>query len=385
MKRMLPLLLVLALSAHAVAQDDVEPAKLDNGTADSAVDDVLDAIGDAADSVGDAVQSAGEGIGDGVTAVGKGIGKLFAAIGDGLAATFTGLTSASAVVALGIGGAALAIGDALGTTIAFTGEGLTAAFVATAQGIGLAFSAVGTGLAFVAGAYWDLIATLRPSDMPVAAFVGTAAVGGAATTGVGGWAGWNVLRKWGMVGGGLAAPIAGFSRINDAELLDHPVRAQIMGTIQSHPGIHASQLAREVGVGWGTVSHHLDKLSRANLVTTRKVNNQKCFFEQGGAVSRQDMEAASAVKGDTAGRVAGFVHAHPMTSQKELAESLGISAALASFHVKKLVNLGVLDKMRHGKETLLTTSASMRRLLEADRNLLAAMDARADEALQYSA
>lgn len=384
MKRLLPLALVLMLGV-AAAQDDIPQAPMGNETADSALDSVFDAIGDAAQSVGDAVEGAGDGIKDGVTGIGRGIGKVFSAIGSGIAATFSGLSQASAATALGLGGAALWLGQSVGQFAAFTGETIVLITAATAGGIGTAFAWIGSGIGFVAGAYWGLVQNLRPEAMPIAAFVGTAAAGGAATTGVSGWAGWNVLRKWGVVGSGLAAPIAGFSRINDAELLDHPVRANIMTTIQAHPGIHASQLARDVGVGWGTVSHHLDKLDRANLVTTRKVNNQKCFFEQGGAVSRQDMEAASAVKGDTAGKVAGFVHAHPMTSQKDLAESLGISAALTSFHVKKLVNLGVLDRLRHGKETLLTTSSSMRRLLDADRSLMAAMSARSDEALQYSA
>ncbi len=78
------------------------------------------------------------------------------------------------------------------------------------------------------------------------------------------------------------------------------------------------------------------------------------------------MAALGALKGDTASNIAAYVNSHPMTSQKGLAEALGISAALASFHVKKLVNLGVLDKVRHGKEMLLTTSEAMRRLAASE-------------------
>ena len=161
------------------------------------------------------------------------------------------------------------------------------------------------------------------------------------------------------------------------------MRGQIFHVIKQNPGIHASQLAREMDVGWGTITHHLDKLQRGQLVTTRKVNNQKCFFEQGGEISRADMAIASALKGDTAQGIAQFVSVHPMTSQKAMAESLDISPALASFHVKKLVNLGVLEKFRHGKETLLTTSDGLRRVMTSNDPLAAAAMQKDDAGFEY--
>jgi predicted transcriptional regulator len=54
-----------------------------------------------------------------------------------------------------------------------------------------------------------------------------------------------------------------------------------------------------------------------------------------------------------------------------------------SFHVKKLVNLGVLDKVRHGKETLLTTSEALRRVLAAEQNPAVHAEIK-DESFQYS-
>ncbi len=372
MHKRLSIMLALLLLAGAAAQvsdeavEDVPAAQIKDVDGASLLDKLLDEVGDAADSFGDAVGATAEGVQSGASA-------FFAFLSDAA----TALTDASAVVAAGFGAVGAGIVKGVGATFTAVGELFTAAIAVAGTGVGLA-------AAFVAKAYGSLIASLRPEGMSGAAYMGMTAGAATVSTGAGSWAGWQALKKWGWVGTGIA-PIAGFSRISDEELLDHPVRSQIFTTIKQHPGIHASQLAREVGVGWGTVSHHLDKLAKASMVTTRKVNNQKCFFEQGGTISRQDMEAASAVKGDTAGAIAGFVHRHPMTSQKDLAEALGISAALASFHVKKLTNLGVLDKMRHGKETLLTTSQSMRRLLEADADLAVAMEQRTDEALQYSA
>jgi DNA-binding transcriptional ArsR family regulator len=231
--------------------------------------------------------------------------------------------------------------------------------VSVGKGLASAIGWIAAQLAVLAAAYMSFVGSLRPSKMPQAVFNAVATTGTVASAGAAGYGLWALAKKFGW----LLAPVAGFSRIANSELLEHPMRAQVFQVIQANPGIHASELSRKVGAGWGTITHHLEKLEKARLVTTRRVNNQKCYFEDGGKVSSQDMAVASAVRGDSAGQIAAYVAIHPMTSQKAMAEQLGMSAALASFHVKKLVGVGVLEKIRRGKETLLTTTQAVRRVM----------------------
>lgn len=397
MARLAVLLLASLLAVSSVAAQE-PPQQAVNQTvedADSLLDKTLDGVKGAAEGVGDAAEGTAKGAGRAGSAVGEALAAAAEAVGKAVAATAKALGTAGASGARGL--AALGAVSSLGLATAVLAGGSAAAsglaLVGTLAGSGAAFAgvALGAGLAWVGGlagtgllAYVGLVEGLRPEDMPVVAFGAVAVTGATASAGVGGWAGWAALKKWGLVGSGLGlGGLGGFTRIENDDLLDHPMRAQIFQVIQSNPGIHASGLARQVGVGWGTITHHLEKLEKGSLVATRKVNNQKCFFENGGKVSRQDMAIAGAVKGDTAGDIAGFVTAHPMTSQKQMAEALGLSPALVSFHVKKLVNLGVLDKVRHGKETLLTTSESLRRVLAAETNPAAHAELK-DESFQYS-
>jgi predicted transcriptional regulator len=276
--------------------------------------------------------------------------------------------------------ATMAMGEALGTAGAWIAAGLSAGAVAlgksgaallaglgalAATGLGAAMGgllAVGAALTAVLsstlGSYADLVGTLRPKGMDPRIFAAVAGVGASTSAAVAGYGLWSLVRKYAWLLG-----LAGFSRIEDSQLLEHPLRAQVFQVIQNNPGIHASELARKVGVGWGTIVHHLDKLEKGRLVTTRRVQNQKCFFEDGGKVSRQDMAIAGAMRGDSAALITAYVSAHPMTSQKQMSEELRISPALASFHVKKLTALGVLEKVRRGKQTLLTASQAVRRVL----------------------
>ncbi len=397
--RTLPLSVLAALAAllfvgTAQAQGEDAGQAL-NQTVDesqSLLDQTLDGIGDAAQGLGDAAEKTGEGVGKGASAVGRFLADAAKAIGRAAQATAAFVAGAAQGAARGV--AAIGLATSLSLSAAALGAGQAAAIGLTLLGAGLAglFAVTGSAVAGAAVAlgglardglvgYVGLIGHLRPDAVPVAVFGTVAVTGAAASTGVGSWAGWAALKKWGWMASG--GGIAGFTRIADDELLEHPLRSQIFQVIQTNPGIHASGLARQVGAGWGTITHHLEKLERGHLVATRKINNQKCFFEQGGRVSRTDMAVAGAVRGDTASDIAGYVLGHPMTSQKDMAGSLDLSPALVSFHVKKLVNLGVLDKIRHGKETLLTTSDALRRVLAAEKSPAAHVELK-DESFEYT-
>jgi DNA-binding MarR family transcriptional regulator len=386
------LLAALALLTTSVAAQAPDAGGLTNGTVQkgkSLVDKVADGLGSAAKGVGNAAGSAVDGVGSAAGAVGRFMQAVAQAVADGAraalqaaaevaglaaraladAASATGVAALDGLTALGssAGAGLAAVGDglaAVGTGLAAAGRVIGDGLLAAAQATGAAFAWVAAQVAALASLYMGLVASLRPRALPEPAFAALASAGAAATAGAAGYGLFDFARRFGWAAG--LPGMAGFSRIEDDELLKHPLRAQVFQVIQGNPGIHASELGRRMGSGWGTIVHHLDKLEKGRLVAIRKVNNQKCYFEAGGKVSRQDMAVAGAVRGDSANRITSYVASHPMTSQKALAGDLGISPALTSFHVKKLVGLGVLDKVRNGKETLLTTTDALRRIVAGE-------------------
>lgn len=296
---------------------------------------------------------------DAAGAVGKFLEEVGRAIADGATATVQATSEVAAWTAVAASTATSATANAIGASLAAIGSGFGFVAQNIVAGMGAAASAVAAMLGALVGSIGAFVASLRPRTMPEPAFQAVAITATTLAAGGAGWSLWAFLRKYGW----LASVVAGFSRIHDSELLEHPMRRQIHDTIREKPGIHASELTRTLGVGWGTIVHHLDKLERARLVAVRRINNQRCYFEAGGQVNRNDMATVGAVRSGSAHEIAQFVASHPMTSQKAMAGHLGMSPALASFHVKKLVQLGVLQKVRRGKETLLSTSDSLRRVL----------------------
>lgn len=365
MKTLLAALLVamatLAATATAQAPDAQEVA---NETVEKGKSAIGDVLGGAEQALPGGVVGGG-GNGPGGDA-GSGFARFLQAVAEGAAAaasaTGKALGDAGAWMATGLASGASVGIAALGNGLASLGSVLSAVVAAAGQGIAATFAFLGAQLGALLALYAGFVSSMRPAGMPEPAFVAVAAAGSAGSAAAAGYGLWALVKKYAWL---LSAAAPLFSRIEDSRLLDHPLRAQVFQVIQQNPGIHASELSRKVGAGWGTIVHHLDKLEKGRLVTARRVNNQKCFFEDGGKVSRQDMAIAGAVRGDSASLITAYVTAHPMTSQKAMAEELGISPALTSFHVKKLAGLGVLDKVRRGKETLLTATQAVRRVLPA--------------------
>ncbi len=269
----------------------------------------------------------------------------------------TGVTQAGLLAASALGTA----GAAIATAFAATGDAL----IWSIGGVyGLITGTVKTGFelvgAVVTGA-WALLATLatsaalgRPTAMSQTAWVGTVAMGATAVSAAGHFGLWNLLRRFGWIGAGL--PL--FSRIEKDDLLDHPLRSEIYEVIKTSPGIHISQLARTVDAGWGTTIHHLRKLKENDMVAVRMVNNQKCYFINGGGTGRDTWGAISHLKNETARRIAEFVYAHPLIAVTEVSKRLGMSASLVSHHVAKLTRAGVLEKVRDGRFIRLAVTKS---------------------------
>lgn len=229
-----------------------------------------------------------------------------------------------------------------------------------AKGAGAAAGAVASGfvgvgalvLGLLQGLAEGLIA-LKPRGMHSQVFAGTAAAGvGTVAFGLqsGSVLAWKKLFPLGIGGLGL------FSRIDKDELLENDRRARIFDLIKSNPGIHLSEIARELDFAWGTTLHHLRKLRADHLILYKEMGHHKSFFVNGSGLSEKQMEAMSLIKSGTLSRLAQYLETHPRVSLKELSEALQISPPLAAFHIRKLEKAGLVQKVRDGKSVRLSTT-----------------------------
>ncbi len=169
----------------------------------------------------------------------------------------------------------------------------------------------------------------------------------AATIAAGSAAAGALILLWPAIKGALTG-IGLFSRIRKEDLLEHPVRADVFDAIQTDPGIHFQELVRRIGKGRGTMEHHVRKLVSAGLLVEKAERGFTCYFPK-GEVDRRLMDVAPLFKADGARRVVQAVQAQPGAATMELAATLGMATSTVNYHVKRLVDAGLLDPQREGR------------------------------------
>lgn len=143
----------------------------------------------------------------------------------------------------------------------------------------------------------------------------------------------------------LAVPVwALYRRILPHRALLHPVREDLLLRVRAHPGIHESQLAREMGLRHTHVQYHLRVLSEAGILETRRFGGLKCIFELG---RHSPAEKASAMTERGRSReVLLAVGASPGIAQRDLARQLGMSESSIKWHLDRLEGAGLVRTER---------------------------------------
>lgn len=149
--------------------------------------------------------------------------------------------------------------------------------------------------------------------------------------------------------GGALLGLPLFSRIQDPDLLKHPLRRTVHQAVEANPGIHLKALARTVGRPRNTVEHHVRKLVAGGLLSQHEINGFSCLFVK-GQVDRREQAAAGALKSEAARKVLAAVVAAPGASGRDVALQAGLAPTLVSYHASNLQKAGLVEGRRHGRE-----------------------------------
>ena len=133
-------------------------------------------------------------------------------------------------------------------------------------------------------------------------------------------------------------------------------RGVIYEYVRAHPGTHVRGMARELGLATGDLHYHLRWLERQGFVKTTKSGFYRFVFPT--MVFREDQEVLLGVLSQETPREILLCLLARSMSQGELARSLGYSQPTVSWHMDRLVQLGVVSKTRTGRGTLYEAAAA---------------------------
>jgi predicted transcriptional regulator len=131
------------------------------------------------------------------------------------------------------------------------------------------------------------------------------------------------------------------------ETLDS-TREQIFGYITAHPGVHLRQVCRELGLAMGDVQYHIRRLERDGRINSVRRGLYK-FLYPTALFGEKQRDILSVLSLETPRELLLNMIQKPGSSQDELAIAMKVSQPTISWHLKRLNDLGILEKQQTGR------------------------------------
>ncbi len=135
-------------------------------------------------------------------------------------------------------------------------------------------------------------------------------------------------------------------------ILDLPLRRDIVDAVTKTPGIHLRGLAESLDVAVSTLEYHCYQLVRTGHLNTRDTGGFKAFYPAEG-LDRRDKDVLYLLRQEAPRRICAHLLLHPKATPKDLKQVLGLSGATLSFHLNKLRDAGLIDEEPSGRTKLL--------------------------------
>ena len=131
------------------------------------------------------------------------------------------------------------------------------------------------------------------------------------------------------------------------------IRRRIYELIHKSPGIHFRELQRKLGIAVGNLQYHLDRLEELRLVKGVKEEGYKRYYVTSLRFSDEEKKIMSALRIRTEKLILIYLLTNQFAKERDLSKALNLSPSTISWHVSKLVKLGIIDKVRNKEQLTL--------------------------------
>lgn len=130
------------------------------------------------------------------------------------------------------------------------------------------------------------------------------------------------------------------------ELSDNAGR--VLQYIEQNPGCHLRQIKRELDMSMGTVQYHLNLLEKMGRIASERHNLHRFYFPI-GIFESNERNVLKILNQDTAREILMFILERKNPTQTDIVGSVKISAASVNWHIKRLIDLGLISEIKEGK------------------------------------
>lgn len=162
----------------------------------------------------------------------------------------------------------------------------------------------------------------------------------------------------------LGAPLwRMYRRIHGRELLDDDTRRALLECVRARPGIRPTELARALCVSRTSVDYHARRLESARLLARRRVLGVTRLYEPGDASPRGEALAIEeTLRHPLAREIVLHLGRSSRASRADVRARVAAPARTVEWHVRRLVERGIVEEARDGRCVTLALASATRGL-----------------------
>lgn len=152
-------------------------------------------------------------------------------------------------------------------------------------------------------------------------------------------------------GPGEPPEVSTLSPPTNDNILELDTRRRIYKHVCQVPGAHLRKIQRDLEMPLGTLEYHLRQLEKHDLVATRDDGRFKAYFPTEG-MDRRDRDYLYYLRQEMPRHLALEIAHKPGIGFQELKEKVPVSGSTVSFHLKKLVEAGLIEDEKVGRQKI---------------------------------
>jgi predicted transcriptional regulator len=127
-------------------------------------------------------------------------------------------------------------------------------------------------------------------------------------------------------------------------------RRAIFDHVRANPGIHFSQLKRDLDMETGLLQYHLYELEKHDVLESEEHQGKRRVFVA-RELDEEERAILSVLRYRTTRRILLYLLEHAPVRNRALAEAVGVTPATISWHLSNLVEAGVVEAVPDGRTT----------------------------------
>ena len=141
---------------------------------------------------------------------------------------------------------------------------------------------------------------------------------------------------------------------------------RVLQHIQENPGCHLRQIKRELDMSMGTIQYHLNLLNKQGKVSTERQNLHKYYFPI-GLFEQNERDILKILNQETAREILMIILEKKPT-QTDIVNIIKISGASVNWHIKRLVEIGLVLEQKDGKFKRYTLGIDSKNIVSLMKN-----------------